>query len=135
MKSSNTVWHHATVTREHREALTGHKGAALWFTGLSGAGKSTLAHAGEEELHQRNNRTFELDGDNIGHGLCADLGFSKQDRRENIRRVAETTKLFVEAGFIMLFAFISHFHKGSEHAIEDSVDKTIDLLREREVVS
>ena len=81
-KSSNTVWHHATVTRERREALNGHKGAVLWFTGLSGAGKSTLAHAVEERLHQMGCRTYVFDGDNVRHGLCQDLGFSIDDRKE-----------------------------------------------------
>lgn len=76
MISSNTVWHHATVTRERREKLNKHKSVVLWFTGLSGAGKSTLAHA-EEELHQRKCLTFVLDGDNVRHGLCGDLGFKK----------------------------------------------------------
>jgi adenylylsulfate kinase len=106
-QSSNTVWHHATVTRARREALNGHKSVILWFTGLSGAGKSTLAHAVEEKLHQLGCRTFVLDGDNVRHGLCGDLGFSAQDREENIRRVGEMTKLFIEAGVIALTAFIS----------------------------
>lgn len=109
MKSANTVWHHATVTRAHRENLHGHKGAVVWFTGLSGSGKSTLAHAVEERLHQAGCRTFVLDGDNVRHGLCADLGFSDVARKENIRRVGEATKLFVEAGTIVLTAFISPF--------------------------
>lgn len=111
MKSSNTVWHHATVTRERREQLNGHKGALIWFTGLSGAGKSTLAHAVEERLHQASCRTFVLDGDNVRHGLCADLGFSDDARTENIRRVGEAAKLFVEAGTIVLTAFISPFRE------------------------
>jgi adenylylsulfate kinase len=106
-KSSNVVWHHATVTRERRELQNGHKSAILWFTGLSGAGKSTLAHAVEERLHQSGCRTFVLDGDNVRHGLCRDLGFSVEDRVENIRRIGEMTKLFIEAGVIALTAFIS----------------------------
>lgn len=109
MKSSNVVWHSATVSRARREAQNGHGGVILWFTGLSGAGKSTLAHAVEETLHQAGCRTFVLDGDNVRHGLCADLGFSPGDRAENIRRVGETTKLFLEAGIISLTAFISPF--------------------------
>ena len=108
-KSTNVVWHHATVTRERRQKQNNHKSVVLWFTGLSGSGKSTLAHALEEELHQRNCRTFVLDGDNVRHGLCRDLGFSKEDRVENIRRVGELTKLFLEAGVITLTAFISPF--------------------------
>lgn len=109
LKSSNTVWHHATVNRARRETLNGHKGAILWFTGLSGAGKSTLAHEVEEALHQRGCLTFVLDGDNVRHGLCGDLGFSEKDRHENIRRIGEMSKLFAETGVITLTAFISPF--------------------------
>ncbi|MBI3441424.1 MAG: adenylyl-sulfate kinase [Proteobacteria bacterium] len=105
--SNNVVWHHATVTRSRREQMNGHKGAILWFTGLSGAGKSTIAHAVEEQLHQSGCRTFVLDGDNVRHGLCEDLGFSPEDRTENIRRIGEMVKLFLEAGIIVLTAFIS----------------------------
>jgi adenylylsulfate kinase len=114
--SSNVVWHQATVTRERRAKLNGHRSAVLWFTGLSGAGKSTLAHAVEEELHQRGCLTFVLDGDNVRHGLCADLGFSEADRTENIRRIAEMAKLFVEGGVITLTAFISPFRRDRERA-------------------
>jgi len=84
-KSTNTVWHNATVTRERREKLNGHKSAILWFTGLSGSGKSTLAHSVEEKLHQMNCKTFVFDGDNVRQGLCSDLGFSDNDRKENLR--------------------------------------------------
>ena len=104
---NNTVWHNATVTRQHRESQNGHKSIVLWFTGLSGSGKSTLAHAVEERLHQSACRTFVLDGDNVRHGLSADLSFSLEDRTENIRRIGEMAKLFVEAGIIVLTAFIS----------------------------
>lgn len=107
--SSNIVWHHATVTRARREAQNGHRGAIIWFTGLSGSGKSTLAHAVEEVLHQKGCRTFVLDGDNVRHGLCSDLGFSPDDRIENIRRIGEMAKLFMEAGIIVLTAFISPY--------------------------
>ena len=106
---SNIVWHHATVTRRRREVLNRHKGLVIWFTGLSGSGKSTLAHAVEEGLHQLGCKTFVLDGDNVRHGLCADLDFSDSARSENIRRVGEVTKLFVEGGTIVLTAFISPF--------------------------
>lgn len=109
MKNSNIIWHHATVTRELRELQNKHKSIVLWFTGLSGSGKSTLAHAVEEKLHQCGCRTFVLDGDNVRHGLCRDLGFEESDRRENIRRVGEIAKLFIEAGIITLTAFISPF--------------------------
>ena len=106
---SNLVWHHATVTRARREAQNGHRGAIIWFTGLSGSGKSTLAHAVEETLHQQGCKTIVLDGDNVRHGLCGDLGFSEKDRQENIRRIGEMAKLFVEAGIIVLTAFISPY--------------------------
>ncbi|MBF0265151.1 MAG: adenylyl-sulfate kinase [Gammaproteobacteria bacterium] len=108
-KSTNTVWHSATVTRQRREALNNHKSVILWFTGLSGSGKSTLAHAVEEQLYQKGCRTYVLDGDNVRHGLCGDLGFSDQDRKENIRRIGELAKLMLEAGVITLTAFISPF--------------------------
>ncbi len=109
IKSSNVVWHQATVTRARREQANGHRSFILWFTGLSGAGKSTLAHAVEERLHQMGCRTYVLDGDNVRHGLCADLGFSEADRIENIRRIGEIAKLMVEAGVIAMTAFISPF--------------------------
>lgn len=107
--SGNVVWHRATVTRKRREEMNGHGSVILWFTGLSGAGKSTLAHAVEEQLYQLGCRTFVFDGDNVRHGLCADLGFSIPDRVENIRRIGEMSKLFVEAGIVALTAFISPF--------------------------
>ncbi len=109
MQSSNVIWQQATVTRAERETQNHHKSAILWFTGLSGAGKSTLATAVESRLHQLNCRTFVIDGDNVRHGLCGDLGFSPADRTENIRRVGEVAKLFTEAGVIALTAFISPF--------------------------
>ncbi len=110
-QSTNTIWHNATVTRERREKLNGHKSILLWFTGLSGSGKSTLAHTVEEQLHQMGCRTIVLDGDNVRHGLCGDLGFDDKDRIENIRRIGEVTKLFMESGTIVLTAFISPFNK------------------------
>ena len=112
--NKNIVWHHATVTRARREAQNGHRGAIVWFTGLSGSGKSTLAHAVEETLHRQGCRTFVLDGDNVRHGLCGDLGFSSKDRVENIRRIGEMAKLFMEAGVIVLTAFISPFRADRE---------------------
>lgn len=140
--STNVVWHHATVTRARREALNGHRGAILWFTGLSGAGKSTLAHAVEESLHQLGCRTFVLDGDNVRHGLCGDLGFSDKDRVENIRRVGEIAKLFMEAGVIVLTAFISPFRSDRERVrgmvehgdfIEIYCDSSIEVCESRDV--
>lgn len=111
----NVIWHHATVTRRRRENLNGHKGVLVWFTGLSGSGKSTLAHALEEVLHKKKCRTYVLDGDNVRHGLCADLSFSKEDRHENIRRIGHMAHQFVEAGVIVLAAFISPFHSDREN--------------------
>jgi len=109
--NSNITWHHAMVTRQDREHLAGHKSFVLWFTGLSGSGKSTLAHRVEELLFQQACKTYVLDGDNVRHGLCKDLGFSVEDRSENIRRIGEMCKLFVDAGNITLTAFISPFRK------------------------
>ena len=102
-------WHNATVDRDLRRIQSGHKSVILWFTGLSGSGKSTLAHAVEKALFDMGCRTFVFDGDNVRHGLCADLGFTLQDRQENIRRIGEMSKLFIEAGVIALTAFISPF--------------------------
>ena len=139
---SNVVWHHATVTRARREAQNGHRGAILWFTGLSGAGKSTLAHAVEEELHLMGCHTFVLDGDNVRHGLCGDLGFSAADRIENIRRVGEVAKLFMEAGIIVLTAFISPFRSDRERVrgmvehgdfIEIYCDSPLEVCESRDV--
>ncbi|MFZ2162443.1 MAG: adenylyl-sulfate kinase [Sideroxyarcus sp.] len=112
--SPNIVWHESTITRRQREEQNKHGSCVLWFTGLSGSGKSTLAHAVEEELHRHGCRTFVLDGDNVRHGLCSDLAFSDADRRENIRRVGEAARLFVEAGVIVLTAFISPFRDDRE---------------------
>ncbi len=109
IKNSNTIWHHATVTRADRETLHGHRSVILWFTGLSGSGKSTLAHAVEEHLYNLGISTFVLDGDNVRHGLCSDLSFNDHDRIENIRRIGELAKLVIEAGIITLTAFISPF--------------------------
>jgi len=114
MKSDNTIWHSATVTRARREKLNNHKSVAVWFTGLSGSGKSTLAHIVEEALHQLGCRTYVFDGDNVRHGLCADLGFSEEHRRENIRRIGEMVRLFLDSGVVALTAFISPFSRDRE---------------------
>lgn len=121
-KSKNIVWHNATVTRQRREELNRHRGIVLWFTGLSGSGKSTLAHTVEDELHKMGCRTFVFDGDNVRHGLCSDLGFNENDRSENIRRIGEMVKLFMEAGVISLTAFISPMRK-DRHRVRDLLDK------------
>jgi adenylylsulfate kinase len=111
MKTPNIIYHNATVTRQRRELLNGHKSVIIWFTGLSGSGKSTLAHSVEEELHKLACRTFVLDGDNVRHGLSSNLTFSDNDRKENIRRIGEAAKLMMEAGVITITAFISPFRE------------------------
>lgn len=108
-RNNHTRWHRALVSRSDREKLNGHRSLVLWFTGLSGSGKSTIAHAVELELHRRGLRTFVFDGDNVRHGLCRDLGFSREDRAENLRRIMEMMKLFLDAGIIALTAFISPY--------------------------
>jgi len=107
MKSSNIIYHQASVTRQRRNELNNHRSIVIWFTGLSGSGKSTLAHALEEKLFQKGCRTFVLDGDNVRHGLNSDLDFSPAGRTENIRRISETSKLMLESGVIVMTAFIS----------------------------
>jgi adenylylsulfate kinase len=111
MKTQNTIYHNATVTRERRRQLNKHRSVIVWFTGLSGSGKSTLAHSVEEELHNLDCRTFVLDGDNIRHGLSSNLSFNNSDRKENIRRIGETAKLMMESGVIAMTAFISPFRE------------------------
>jgi adenylylsulfate kinase len=141
-RSSNTVWHSATITRAHRERLNMHRSVVLWFTGLSGSGKSTLAHAVEDKLYQLNCRTFVLDGDNVRQGLCSDLGFSVQDRSENIRRISEAAKLLVESGVIAMTAFISPFRVDRQRArsifphgdfIEIFCDASLDICEQRDI--
>ncbi|VFP80238.1 adenylyl-sulfate kinase [Candidatus Erwinia haradaeae] len=107
--NQNLVWHSHLITRELREKLHGHKGVALWFTGLSGSGKSTIADAVEKELYQMGISSYLLDGDNIRNGLCKDLNFTHNDRKENIRRIGEVVKLMVDAGLIVLIALISPY--------------------------
>jgi len=116
MKSSNIIYHQATVTKQRRNKLNNHKSVVLWFTGLSGSGKSTLAHALEEKLFNMDFRTFVLDGDNVRHGLNSNLDFSETDRSENIRRISEVSKLMLEAGLIVMTAFISPFRKDRTEA-------------------
>ncbi|HNP23764.1 MAG TPA: adenylyl-sulfate kinase [Panacibacter sp.] len=105
----NIVWHNATITKEDRQRKNGHKSVILWYTGLSGAGKSTLANKVEEKLYERGYNTYVLDGDNIRHGLNKGLGFTAEDRTENIRRIGEVAKLFVDAGIIVSTAFVSPY--------------------------
>ena len=108
---NSVTWHHASVTRDMREKQNEHKSVILWFTGLSSSGKSTIAHAVEEQLHHMGCKTFVFDGDNVRHGLNRNLGFSREDRKENIRRIGEMCKLFIEAGVIALTAFISPYRE------------------------
>jgi len=130
-----------TVTRVEREKLGGHAGRVVWLTGLSGAGKSTIANALERELNRQGKRTYILDGDNIRQGLNRDLGFSDADRAENIRRVAQVARLFVDAGVIVVVAFISPFRAERQAArelfapgdfLEVFVDVPLALAEERD---
>jgi len=114
--STNIAWHHASVDRAARADQRGHRSAILWFTGLSGAGKSTLANAVNQALFERGLATYVLDGDNVRHGLCKDLGFSDADREENIRRIGEVAKLFLDSGVIVLTAFVSPFRADRDKA-------------------
>ena len=111
MENTNIIYHAASVTRERRNQLNNHKSVVIWFTGLSGSGKSTLAHSVEEILFNKGCRTYVLDGDNVRHGLNSDLDFSHKDRTENIRRIGEVSKLMIEAGFIVMTAFISPYRE------------------------
>lgn len=141
-KQNNIVWHHATVTRARRELLNNHKAANIWFTGLSGSGKSTIAHAVEERLHRMGCRTFVFDGDNVRHGLCSDLGFSVEDRSENIRRIGEMVGLSLQAGIIALTAFISPLKQdrqkvcaivGADHFLEIHCSCPLEICEQRDV--
>jgi adenylylsulfate kinase len=115
-KAENVVWQHHVVTRAMREQRNDHRGVVLWFTGLSGAGKSSIACALEQRLHSASCQTYVCDGDNIRHGLNRDLGFSPQDRSENVRRIAEVAKLMLDAGLIVMTAFISPYRQDRELA-------------------
>jgi bifunctional enzyme CysN/CysC len=131
-----------SISRPDRERLNGHKGKVIWFTGLSGSGKSTLANALEVELHSRGMRTYILDGDNIRQGLNKDLGFTDADRVENIRRIAEVAKLMMDAGMIVMTAFISPFRReremareliGAENFMEVYVSTSLEVCEQRDV--
>lgn len=112
--SENITWHEAVITKEDRYELNNHKSAIIWFTGLSGSGKSTIANAVSHTLYNKGIRSYVLDGDNIRHGLNKGLGFSEKDRKENIRRIGEVAKLFVDSGQFALTAFISPYRSDRE---------------------
>ncbi|WP_158734978.1 adenylyl-sulfate kinase [Alteribacillus sp. YIM 98480] len=126
MGTRNIVWHDASVTRTERNKKNEHESFVLWFTGLSGSGKSTLANAVSRKLFEDNKQTYVLDGDNVRHGLNSDLGFSPEDRKENIRRIGETAKLFVDSGQIVSTAFISPYREDRQ--------QVRDLLSEGEFI-
>ena len=111
----NIKWHNSSIIRQDLERLRGHRGMVIWFTGLSGSGKSTLANALNEALYAKKISTYLLDGDNIRHGLCKDLGFSDKDREENIRRIGEVANLFMNAGIVAITAFVSPFESDREN--------------------
>jgi len=117
-KATNITWHEGFVTRKDREKLNGHCGCVVWFTGLSGSGKSTLARLLELDLYKRGCHSYVLDGDNIRHGLNKNLGFSPEDREENIRRIGEVARLFADAGIIAITAFISPYRRDRNRARE-----------------
>ena len=137
----NIKWHNLTIDRNKLEKMRGHKGMVIWFTGLSGSGKSTLANAVNEVLHLDGLSTYVLDGDNVRHGLCKDLGFSDEDREENIRRIGEVANLFMNAGIITITAFVSPFISdrnkvrkiiGSKDFIEVYCSADIDVCESRD---
>ncbi|WP_419770624.1 MAG: adenylyl-sulfate kinase [Candidatus Marinarcus sp.] len=141
MEKSNIVWQNQHVTKEKRISLLNQKPCILWFTGLSGSGKSTIANAVEEELHKKGIKTYLLDGDNVRHGLNKDLGFTEMERVENIRRIGEVSKLFVDAGLIVLTAFISPFKSdrqiarslvGYDEFLEVFIDTPLSICEKRD---
>ncbi len=115
-KATNITWHHGALTKEDRENYLHQKGVVIWYTGLPSSGKSTIAHVVEDELFRRGHLSYVLDGDNIRHGLNKNLGFSPEDREENIRRIGEVAKLFAQAGLITMTAFISPYRKDRDRA-------------------
>jgi adenylylsulfate kinase len=141
-KATNIVWHQGAITREDRQQLNGHRGCTVWLTGLSGSGKSTIAVELEKRLLERGVRTYILDGDNIRHGLNKNLGFSPEDRTENIRRIGEVAKLFSDAGLVAVTAFISPYRADRDQVraimqpgdfIEVFVDCPVEVCEQRDV--
>lgn len=127
-KATNVHWHEGEIARTDRNALLKQKGATLWFTGLSGSGKSTVAVALEKKLHELGHLSYRLDGDNIRLGINKNLGFSAEDRKENIRRIGEVAKLFVDAGVIVLTSFISPYRADREIAREAHAKDQMDFI-------
>lgn len=141
MKTENTVWHEQQISQTNRAEIKSQKPCLLWFTGLSGSGKSTIANAVDAKLHAMAKHTYLLDGDNVRHGLNGDLGFSDEDRIENIRRISEVSKLFVDAGLIVATAFISPFASDRKMArdklaqdefIEVFIDTPLEICEQRD---
>jgi len=141
-KATNIVWHQGAVTREDRAQLNGHRGCTVWLTGLSGSGKSTIAVDLEKRLLERGVRTYILDGDNIRHGLNKNLGFSPEDRTENIRRIGEVAKLFTDAGLVAVTAFISPYRADRDQVralmpagefVEVFIDCPVEVCEQRDV--
>ena len=142
VKATNVYWHDGEVSREDRNKLLKQKGATLWFTGLSGSGKSTVAVALEKALMEKGHLCYRLDGDNIRLGINKNLGFSAEDRTENIRRIAEVAQLMVDAGLVVLSAFVSPYRKdrenvknivGKENFVEIFVNTPIEECEKRDV--
>ncbi len=142
VKSSNVYWHEGVISKEDRERLHKHKGICIWYTGLSGSGKSTIARKVEEKLYEHGISTYVLDGDNVRHGLNKNLGFSPEDRAENIRRIGEVAKLFADAGILVMTAFISPYKSDRDMVrksfpdgdfVEVFIDATIETCEERDV--
>jgi len=139
--TEHVIWHERLVARRERNLINKHKSGVVWFTGLSASGKSTIAHHLEKELFDRGIRSYVLDGDNVRHGINSNLGFSREDRRENLRRIAEAAKLFVDAGIVVLAAFISPYREdrayvrevvGAEDFFEIYVSCPIDVCEMRD---
>jgi len=128
-KSTNVVWHEASLSKDSRRKQNGHHSFVIWFTGLSGSGKSTVANAVATRLYENGIRNYVLDGDNIRHGLNKDLGFSEEDRKENIRRIGEVSKLFVDGAQVVLTAFISPF-QADRQVVRDllEVDEFVEVF-------
>ena len=140
--SKNTVIHNYTISKKERNELNKHQSFLIWFTGLSGSGKSTIANALESKLFEKNIRTYSLDGDNIRKGINNDLTFSPEDRTENIRRIAEVANLFIDAGIVVLAAFVSPYKKdreniqkivGHRNFIEVYVNTSVEECEKRDV--